>query len=72
MRLENFNKQEITWEQSSLLPDGIDIWVHENQEEWVSIHGDLLILTIAREIFCEEDNETRPMGMQEFILTPKN
>ena len=72
MRLENFNRQEITWEQSSLLPDGIDIWVSECTNQWVSDHIGILILSVVEEIFIKEDNEWRCLPMQQFILTPKN
>jgi hypothetical protein len=72
MRLEDFNRQEITWEESDLLPDGVDIWVSECTNQWVTDHNGTLVLSVVEEIFIEDDNEWRVLPMQQFILTSKN
>jgi hypothetical protein len=74
MKLENFNKLEITDEQFDLLcinNFGTDIWVSDCTEQWVSMHDGILILHLTEEIFNEDDKEWRTMPTKYFILTPK-
>jgi hypothetical protein len=72
MDLTKFTQTEITQEQFDLLPVGVDIWMSNGEEEWVSIHKDTFVLTISKEFFCAEDNEWRCEPRQMFLLTPIN